>query len=231
MMSRAMGRKDFDTVRKSSAFGFYCAVGGGLLISLICGVFEVPILTLMGAEESTYEATAGYVLWTVIFGARAVDSERGYGLHGQGGGECPARQHRDHERLFSEHYSGSYFYSALGPEYGSGRSRTRYHDLQLRGLRLFLCTAFYSEKGYEHQLQPQTFYVKKGDRPGSVRRGGASGVYSESAERYGNDDSQQFYRCFWSGRHRGNGNYPEDLYGSHECVFWYFPRRDASGGI
>ena len=69
MMSRAMGRKDFDTVRKSSAFGFYCAVGGGLLISLICGVFEVPILTLMGAEESTYEATAGYVLWTVIFGA------------------------------------------------------------------------------------------------------------------------------------------------------------------
>ena len=69
MMSRAMGRKDFDTVRKSSAFGFYCAVGGGLLISLICGVFEVPILTLMGAEESTYEATAGYVLWTVTFGA------------------------------------------------------------------------------------------------------------------------------------------------------------------
>ena len=29
----------------------------------------MPILTLMGAEESTYEATAGYVLWTVIFGA------------------------------------------------------------------------------------------------------------------------------------------------------------------
>ena len=40
MMSRAMGRKDFDTVRKSSAFGFYCAVGGGLLISLICGVLR-----------------------------------------------------------------------------------------------------------------------------------------------------------------------------------------------
>lgn len=31
MMSRAMGRKDYDTVYRSSAFGFYCAVLSGIL--------------------------------------------------------------------------------------------------------------------------------------------------------------------------------------------------------
>ena len=34
MMSRALGRKDFDTVDKSSAFGFYCALICGVLFSV-----------------------------------------------------------------------------------------------------------------------------------------------------------------------------------------------------
>ena len=33
MMSRALGRKDYDTVRRSSAFGFYCALFCGVLFS------------------------------------------------------------------------------------------------------------------------------------------------------------------------------------------------------
>ena len=34
MMSRALGRKDFDTVYRSSAFGFYCSLFSGLVFSV-----------------------------------------------------------------------------------------------------------------------------------------------------------------------------------------------------
>lgn len=69
MMSRALGRKDFDTVARSSAFGFYCSVGTGLLFSLLCTVFLSPLLTLLGATPETADATAGYLLWTTCLGA------------------------------------------------------------------------------------------------------------------------------------------------------------------
>ena len=44
MMSRALGRKDFDTVSRSSAFGFYSALGSGILFSILCTVFQNPLL-------------------------------------------------------------------------------------------------------------------------------------------------------------------------------------------
>ena len=68
MMSRALGRKDFDTVSKSAAFGFYCALAGGLLISIICLLFRTPILRLLGADAATMDATAAYMKRTVICG-------------------------------------------------------------------------------------------------------------------------------------------------------------------
>ncbi|MDY5957192.1 MAG: MATE family efflux transporter, partial [Frisingicoccus sp.] len=69
MMSRALGRKDYDTVYKSSAFGFYCALFCGILFSLLCGIFHTPLLHLLGTEESTLPATWSYMRWTVICGA------------------------------------------------------------------------------------------------------------------------------------------------------------------
>ena len=69
MMSRALGRKDYDTVSRSSAFGFYCSALFGLLFSLLFIIFQEPILTLLGADSVTMEATAGYARWTVAFGA------------------------------------------------------------------------------------------------------------------------------------------------------------------
>ncbi len=69
MMSRAMGRKDYETVRRSSAFGFYCSLLCGLLFSLMCTVLKVPLLTLLGADETTRAATDSYMLWTVTWGA------------------------------------------------------------------------------------------------------------------------------------------------------------------
>ena len=69
MMSRALGRKDYETVKRSSAFGFYCALCCGILFSLMCTVFKVPLLTALGADEVTWAATDGYMLWTVTCGA------------------------------------------------------------------------------------------------------------------------------------------------------------------
>lgn len=69
MMSRALGRKDFDTVSRSSAFGFYCSVICGAIFSLLCTVFQQPLLVLLGADASTLEATRSYIFWTVSCGA------------------------------------------------------------------------------------------------------------------------------------------------------------------
>ncbi len=69
MMSRALGVKDYETVRRSSAFGFYCALGCGLLLSLGCTLFFSPLLHLLGADEATFAATAAYMTWTVLCGA------------------------------------------------------------------------------------------------------------------------------------------------------------------
>ena len=69
MMSRALGTKDYDTVYRSSAFGFYCALGFGILFSLLCTVFSQPLLNLLGASPETAESTAAYLKWTTNLGA------------------------------------------------------------------------------------------------------------------------------------------------------------------
>ena len=69
MMSRALGRKDYDTVYKSSAFGFYCAAISGALFSLLYTVLHIPLLKVLGADSETMSATAQYLKWTVGCGA------------------------------------------------------------------------------------------------------------------------------------------------------------------
>ena len=69
MMSRALGRKDIDTVYRSSAFGFYCSIICGVLFSLLCTVFGQPLLNLLGADANTAKATEEYLFWTVTCGA------------------------------------------------------------------------------------------------------------------------------------------------------------------
>ena len=69
MMSRSLGKKDYETVYRSSAFGFYCSIFAGLLFSVAYTVFQVPLLNLLGATPETLDATIGYARWTVTFGA------------------------------------------------------------------------------------------------------------------------------------------------------------------
>ena len=69
MMSRGLGRGDHEQVRVCSAFGFYGALISGLLFSLLCSVFRGPLLIVLGADSSTWQATANYMFWTVSCGA------------------------------------------------------------------------------------------------------------------------------------------------------------------
>lgn len=69
MMSRALGVRDYDTVKRSSAFGFYCALFCGILFSVLYSTFQTPVLVTLGAKPETIEATAGYLFWTTALGA------------------------------------------------------------------------------------------------------------------------------------------------------------------
>ena len=69
MMSRALGRKDYKTVSESSAFGFYCSLISGVIFGLLCGLLNSPLLTLIGADKTTWSATQGYMFWAVYLGA------------------------------------------------------------------------------------------------------------------------------------------------------------------
>jgi len=69
MMSRALGKKEYDTVRSSSAFGFYCALLCGVLFSLLYTAFRHPLINILGADAQTYTATGEYLKWTVTYGA------------------------------------------------------------------------------------------------------------------------------------------------------------------
>lgn len=69
MMSRALGRKDYDMVRRSSVFGFYCTLLSGVLFSLVYTIFHGGLLQLLGADAETVNTTAEYLKWTVSFGA------------------------------------------------------------------------------------------------------------------------------------------------------------------
>lgn len=68
LMSRSLGCKDYDMVSKSSAFGFYCALFSGVIFSIFCAALNGPLLNILGADETTRDATQAYMLWTVYFG-------------------------------------------------------------------------------------------------------------------------------------------------------------------
>ena len=69
MMSRSLGRRDYERVRTCAAFGFYGALVCGLIFSLVSILFREPLLRLLGADEATRGVTAQYMFWTVILGA------------------------------------------------------------------------------------------------------------------------------------------------------------------
>ena len=69
MMSRSLGRHDYETVKTTASFCFWLSMACALLISLAYVFLRSPLLRLLGADASTAAATARYLRWTVAFGA------------------------------------------------------------------------------------------------------------------------------------------------------------------
>lgn len=69
MMSRALGTKDYETVYRSSAFGFYSALFCGILFALACTGLKTPLLAMLGTAPENAAATGDYLFWTVSCGA------------------------------------------------------------------------------------------------------------------------------------------------------------------
>lgn len=68
-MARALGKRDHRAFGQSSAFGFYCALFCSIGISILCLLFRHPLLSLLGADSVTYDATYEYLFYAVILGA------------------------------------------------------------------------------------------------------------------------------------------------------------------
>ena len=68
-MSRALGSKDYDTVYRSSAFGFYSALFFSIVMAIGCTLFKAPLMGLLGADDQTWQTTSDYFFWTVTCGA------------------------------------------------------------------------------------------------------------------------------------------------------------------
>ncbi|MCD7767697.1 MAG: MATE family efflux transporter [Oscillospiraceae bacterium] len=69
LMSRYLGIKRYEQVRKSAAVSFYCALGFSALFSLAFAVFHTQILGILGTTADTSAATWRYLQWTTVCGA------------------------------------------------------------------------------------------------------------------------------------------------------------------
>lgn len=68
-MSRALGKRDYDAVKKTAAFGFYCALFFAAIYSLCSFILRDQILNIIGSDVSTDASTGAYIFWTVGIGA------------------------------------------------------------------------------------------------------------------------------------------------------------------
>lgn len=69
MMSRALGQKDYESVKRTSSFGFWAAFISGILFSSLSLVFRNSLLGLLGSTSIDRSATIHYMKWTVFYGA------------------------------------------------------------------------------------------------------------------------------------------------------------------
>lgn len=69
MMSRSLGKHDYETVKKTAAFSFYMAALCAVFISIAYSLKSTFFLSLLGADEITSNPTANYLFWTVTCGA------------------------------------------------------------------------------------------------------------------------------------------------------------------
>lgn len=67
-ISRLLGTKDYDTVKKTSAFSFYSCIIVGVIVAIVGSVFIEDILHLLGSSNNTFDFARQY-LSVIFFGA------------------------------------------------------------------------------------------------------------------------------------------------------------------
>ena len=211
MMSRALGRKDYDTVYRSSAFGFYCSVISGLLFSLLCTICKNPLLSLLGADAQTYAATDGYMFWTVTLGAAPsiLNVVMAYMVRAEG-----ASLHASLGTM-----SGCLLNILLDPIFilpwgfnmgAAGAGLATFISNCVACLYFFILL-FIKRKTTYVCIRPQMFRVRK-----TVALGIFGVGIPAAIQNLLNHCAQQFYLCLWSRRCRRHGNHAKNQYGSYE---------------
>ena len=68
-MSRALGKGDFAGIRKTTASGIWWAVIFGGAVSVLYGLMQNPIITMLGADAQNFPVVSEYLFWTLLCGA------------------------------------------------------------------------------------------------------------------------------------------------------------------
>ena len=66
LISRLLGKRDGEGVKRVSSFCFYTALLIGVLMGILMLVFRVPLLYLLGADEDTFAHASDYFLYFAI---------------------------------------------------------------------------------------------------------------------------------------------------------------------
>ena len=69
LMSRFLGAKREEDAKNASATGFWLGVISAVVFTVICFVFKTPILHILGADATTFDASYRYMFWAVNVGA------------------------------------------------------------------------------------------------------------------------------------------------------------------
>lgn len=69
LMSRSLGKKDYDAVKRASATGLYLGLFTAILLSAVTLIFNKQTLNILGTDADTFQATKDYMFWTVCLGS------------------------------------------------------------------------------------------------------------------------------------------------------------------
>jgi putative MATE family efflux protein len=79
-ISRLLGKKEYDEVKKTSAFAFYTTILMGLLVVAVTLLFLKQIVRLIGVNDDTFNFTYNYIFIILIFSVISMTSVTLQGL-------------------------------------------------------------------------------------------------------------------------------------------------------
>lgn len=68
LLSRSLGRRDYDMVRRAGASAAWLAAAASLVYSFAVFVWREPVLAALGADERSLPYASNYLFWTVTVG-------------------------------------------------------------------------------------------------------------------------------------------------------------------